>query len=250
MNIPKTAVLALVSILGASILGTACGVSQGTDRDAGAGLDPAVETFSAALGAGWSASSTSTAATLEEYVEASDAVVQARLIGVSVGPALPVDEQPGSPTISFVYVRFRPMDTLTGSLRPDAAGEIRIEYPKPPGITAAGLEALIPGEPSAVLFIADPRTAMPQFEVPHVYLAAGVSGVVVEGDSQGSPLVALANDEAADADAAFGYETLAELRDAIGAIAVTTEDRSTLPTDSGTPGPLEPDSGGTRHVFE
>lgn len=149
-----------------------------------------------------------------------------------------------------MYVQFRPVDTLTGSLRSDAAGEIRIEYPRPPGITAADLEALIPGEPGAVLFVADPRTAIPQFEVPHVYLAAGVSGVVVESDSQGSPLVALANDEAADADAAFGYDTLAELRDAIGAIAVTTEDRDTLPTDPGTPGSLEPGSGGTGHVFE
>lgn len=245
MNVLKIAVLAVISILGASILGTAGGMVQGTDD--GAGLDPAVETFSAVLGTGWSASSTSTANTLQEYVEASDAVVQARLIGVSEGPTLRVDEQPDSPAISFVYVRFRPVDTLTGGLRSDATGEIRIEYPKPPGITAVDLEALIPGEPSAMLFVADPRTAIPQFNVPHVYLAAGEAGIVVESDSQGSPLVALANDEAADADAAFGYETLSELRDAI---AVTTEDRGTPPTDSGTPGPLKSDSGGSQHVFE
>lgn len=231
MNVTKIAVFAVVLILGASILGTACGMTQGKDYDAG--VDPAVETFSATLGAGWSASSTSTVSTLQEYVEASDAVVQARLIGVSEGPTIRVDEQTDSPTLSFVYVRFLPVDTLTGGLRSDATGEIRIEYPKPPGITAADLEALIPGEPSAMLFVEDPRTAIPQFSVPHVYLAAGDGGVVVESDSQGSPLVALANDEAADVDAAFGYETLSELRDAI---AVTTEDSSTPSTDSGTPG--------------
>ena len=180
-------------------------------------------------------------------MEASDAVVEARLIGVSEGPVLRVDEQPDSPTISFVYVRFQPVSALAGTVRPDAASEIRIEYPKPPGLTAASLEELIPGEPNAMLFLADPRAAIAGFSVPHVYLATGDVGVVVEGDSQSSPLVALANDEAGDAGTAFGYATLAELS---GAVAVVSEDPSTAPTGSRVPGPPDAGPGDTQQMLE
>ena len=242
MKTLRASFLALVAVLG-----TACGASHSTAQDAGSRLEPGVETFSAALGAGWSADSTSTASTLQEYVEASDAVVEARLIGVSEGPVLRVDEQPDSPTIPFVYVRFQPVSTLAGTVRPDAASEIRIEYPRPPGFTAASLEELIPGEPNAMLFVADPRAAIAGFSVPHVYLATGDVGVVVEGDSQGSPLVELVNDEADDAGTAFGYATLSELR---GAVAVVTEATTLPPSDSGTPGPQSSESDSTQHVFD
>ena len=163
-------------------------------------------------------------------------------------PRWRVDEQPDSPTISFVHVRFQPVSTLAGTVRADAASEIRIEYPKPPDFTAASLEELIPGEPNAMLFVVDPRAAIAEFSVPHVYLATGEAGVVVEGDSQSSPLVALANDEAENASTAFGYATLSELR---GAVAVVTEDHTTLPpTDSGAPGPQSSESDSTHHVFD
>ena len=242
----KTLRASLLALL--AVFGVACGASRSPAQDAGSGLEPGVETFSAALGAGWSADSTSTASTLQEYVEASDAVVQARLIGVSEGPVLRVDEQPDSPTISFVYVRFQPVSTLVGTVRSDAASEIRIEYPRPPGFTAASLEELIPGEPDAVLFVADPRAVIAGFSVPHVYLAAGDAGVVVEGDNGGSPLVALANDEAHDANTAFGYATLSELRDAV---AIVTEDDTRSPsTDPGGPGSQSPESDRTQHVFD
>ncbi len=204
-----------------------------------------METFSAALGSGWFADSSSTAQSLEDYIEASDAVVEARLVGVSEGPVVPVDEQPGSPTVSFVYVRFQPVDTLAGELRPDAAGEIRIEYPRPPGATAADLEELLPGQPDSILFVADPRKAVTGFAVPHVYLATGDAGIVLEGDSQNSPLVVLANDEAGGDGSAFGYATLAELR---GAVTVTGEDNATLsPADSEAPALLDT-TGDTHHA--
>lgn len=217
-----------------AFLGTTCGANSSTDGT-GSGLDPSVEVFSSTLGAGWSASSTSTARTLKDYVKASDAVVEARLIGVTEGPTVRLDEQPDSPTLSFVYVRFRPVDTVAGTLRPDAAGEIRIEYPKPPGLTAANLSELIPGEPNAMLFVSDPTTAATNFAVPHVYLATGNAGAVVEGDSPRSPLVALANDKADGSDTAFGYETLSELRGAVATLAAVVEGENTVQTG---PGPL------------
>ena len=98
-----------------------------------------------------------------------------------------------------------------------------------------------------MLFVADPRAVIAEFSVPHVYLATGDVGVVVEGDIQGSPLVALAIDEADDAGTAFGYATLSELR---GAVAVVTEDTTLPPTDSGAPGPQGSESDGTQHVFD
>ena len=230
-----------------AILGVACGTSHSTVQDAGSSLQPGVETFSEALGAGWSADSTSTAITLQQYVETSDAVVEARLIGVSEGPVLRVDEQPDSPTISFVYVRFQPVNALAGTVRPDAASEIRIEYPKPPGFTAASLEELIPGEPNAMLFLADPRAAIAGFSVPHVYLATGDAGIVLEGDSQDSPLVALANDEANDAGTAFGYATLTGLG---GAVAAVSEDHGTAPTGPRVPEPPDAGPGDAQQVLE
>lgn len=81
--------------------------------------------------------------------------------------------------------------------------------------------------------------------MPHVYLATGDSGIVLEGDSQNSPLVVLANDEAGGAGSAFGYATLAELR---GAVAVTGEDNTTLsPADSEAPALMDT-TGDTHHA--
>lgn len=211
----RTAALAFAAVL----LAAGCGSGAST-RGTSTGLEPGVETFSAALGDGWSADSSSAAQSLEEYVEASDAVVEARLVDVSEGPVIRVDENPDSPTVSFVYVRFQPVETLVGALRPDAASEIRIEYPRPPGATAAMLEELIPGQPNAMLFNADPRATLTGFTVPHVYLETGESGVVVESDSQNPSLVALANDEAPGADTGFGYTTISELRGAVAAVSV------------------------------
>ena len=242
MNFSRCVARIAALILAAS-LGVGCSSGNNTaNRSSSTGLEPRVETFSAALNSGWFADSSSTAQSLEDYVEASDAVVEARLVGVSEGPVIPVDEQPGSPTVSFVYVRFQPVDTLAGELRPDAAGEIRIEYPRPPGTTAADLEELLPGQPDSILFVADPRKTLTGFSVPHVYLATGDSGIVLEGDSQNSPLVVLANDEAGGA---FGYATLAELR---GAVAVTGEDNTTLsPADSEAPALMDT-TGDTHHA--
>lgn len=235
-------------------LGANCSSGANTaDQRSSTGLEPGVESFSAALGAGWYADSSGPSGGLEDYVEGSDVVVEARLVGVSEGPVIRVDEQPDSPTVSFVYVRFQPVNTLIGELRDDAAGEIRIEYPRPPGATAAALEELIPGQPNAILFVEDPRDKLNGFSVPHVYLGTVEAGIVLESDTQNSPqnspLVVLVNDEAEGAGTAFGYETLAELR---GAIAVTSEDASTLtpanPIVSG-PGPADT-SNGASHVFE
>lgn len=238
----------IILVLITACLGASCGSGHNTsNKTTSTGLKPGVETFSAALGAGWSADSSSAASSLEDYVEGSDTVVEARLVGVSEGPVIRVDEQPDSPTLSFVYVRFQPVNTLAGELRSDAASEIRIEYPRPPGATASALEELIPGQPNAILFIKDPRVTLNGFSVPHVYLATGEAGIVLESDSQNSPLVALANDEAGSAGTAFGYETLSELR---GAIAVASEDPSTpMPTDSIVPGPADT-TDGPGHVFE
>ena len=248
MNFSRCVTRIAALVLVTASLGAGCGGDNNTaNRSTSTGLEPGVETFSTALGAGWSADSSSTARSLEDYVEASDTVVEARLVGVSEGPTIRVDEQPGSPTVSFVYVRFQPVRTLAGELRPDATGEVRIEYPRPPGATAADLEELIPGQPNSILFVVDPRVTLTGFSVPHVYLATGDAGIVLESDSQNSPLVALANDEAGGAGTAFGYGTLSELR---GAIAVTSEDQSTQsPANSVAPGPLGT-TDGTQHVFE
>ncbi len=248
MNFSRCVTRIAALVLVTASLGVGCSSGNNTaSRSTATRLEPGVEMFSAALGAGWFADSSSTAQSLEDYVEASDAVVEARLIGVSEGPVIPVDEQPGSPTISFVYVRFRPVDTLAGELRPDAATEVRIEYPRPPGTTAADLEELIPGQPNSILFVVDPRATLTGFSVPQVYLATGDAGIVLESDSQNSPLVALANDEPVNTGTAFGHATLSGLR---GAIAVTSEDHSTLPPANSV-GPGSSDtSGGTRNVFE
>lgn len=240
----RKATLALIAVC----LGVSCGSGDDTvDRITSTGLEPGVEAFSVALGAGWSADSSSAANSLEDYVEGSDAVVEARLVGVSDGPVIQVDEQPDSPTLSFVYVRFQPVDTITGELRTDAASEIRIEYPRPPGATAAALEELIPGQPNAILFIEDPRATLDGFSVPHVYLATGEAGIVLESNSQNSPLVVLANDASEGTGAAFGYDTFSELS---GAIAVASESfGDPMPTNSVVPAPLDA-TNSTGHVRE
>ncbi|MDE0066908.1 MAG: hypothetical protein OXN44_08535 [Acidimicrobiaceae bacterium] len=105
-----------------------------------------------------------------------------------------------------------------------------------------------------MLFIEDPRETLNGFSVPHVYLATGEAGIVLESDSQNSPsdsqnspLVVLVNDEAGSASTAFGHATLSELR---GAIAVTSEDAGTLtPANPIVPGPADT-SNGPGHVFE
>ncbi len=247
MNFSRCVTRIAALVLVTASLGAGCGGDNTANRSTSTGLEPGVETFSTALGAGWFADSSSTARSLEDYVEASDAVVEAGLVGVSEGPTIRVDEQPDSPTVSFVYVRFQPVRTLAGELRPDATGEIRIEYPRLDGVTAAVLEELIPGQPNSILFVVDPRATLTGFSVPQVYLATGDAGIVLESDSQNSPLVVLANDEPVDAGTAFGYGTLSGLR---GAIAVTSEDHSTLPpANSVGPGPSDT-TGGTQNVFE